>query len=193
MAGIGVGRDQFALVTERAEAFDRDVAIRFPVDVRALVVRADEDARAHVRSLFVRPVSIRSRREKIADGLARRAVRYGNAIAFFMDDRSFPEPGGIWLGGARDSSVVLQPDEPRSSIALQIRNAPVDNVVVARSGAWSEALRLAPGEERHVDVPIDPSRGAALVTFQVTSGFRPNEADPTSRDTRFLGAFVRLE
>ena len=193
MAGIGVGRDQFALVTERAEAFDRDVPIRFPVDVRALVVRADEDARAHVRSLFVRPVSIRSRGEKVADGLARRAVRYGNAIAFFMDERSFPEPGGIWLGGARESAVVLQPDEPRSSLPLQVRNAPVDNVVIARSGAWSETLRLAPGEERRVDVPIDPSRGAALVTFQVTSGFRPNETDPTSRDTRFLGAFVRLE
>ncbi len=95
MAGIGVGRDQFALVTERAEAFDRDVPIRFPVDVRALVVRADEDARAHVRSLFVRPVSIRSRGEKVADGLARRAVRYGHAIAFFMDERSFPEPGRL--------------------------------------------------------------------------------------------------
>ena len=155
---------------------------------------ADEDARAHVRSLFVRPVSIRSRGEKVADGLARRAVRYGNAIAFFMDERSFPEPGGIWLGGARESAVVLQPDEPRSVAAAagpqrarrQRRRSP-------ESGAWSETLRLAPGEERRVDVPIDPSRGAALVTFQVTSGFRPNEADPTSRDTRFLGAFVRLE
>jgi hypothetical protein len=110
-----------------------------------------------------------------------------------MDERSFPEPGGIWLGGARDSAVVLQPDDPRASIALQIRNAPADNVVVARSGGWSEVLRLAPGEERRLDVPIDPSRGAALVRFEVATGFRPSAVDGTSRDMRFLGAFVRVE
>jgi hypothetical protein len=193
MAGIGVGRDQFAIVTERAEAFDRDIILRFPVDVRALVVRGDEDARAHVRALYMRPVSVRSRAQKVAEGPARRAVRYGRVTAFFMDERSFPEPGGIWLGGARDSAVVLQPDDPRASIALQIRNAPADNVVVARSGGWSEVLRLAPGEERRLDVPIDPSRGAALVRFEVATGFRPSAVDGTSRDMRFLGAFVRVE
>ena len=82
-------------------------------------------------------MSVRSRDQKISDGLARRAVRYGRATAFFMDERSFPEPAGIWLGGARDTTVVFQPDEPRSSIALQVRNAPVDNVVTARSGGWT--------------------------------------------------------
>jgi hypothetical protein len=193
MAGVGVGRDQFALITERAEAFDRDVVLRLPVDVRALVVRGDEDARAHVRALFIRPVSVRSRTQKVAEGLARRAVRYGRVIAFFMDERSFPEPGGAWLSGAHDSAIVFQPDDPRSSIALQIRNAPVDNVVVARSGAWTEVLRLAPGEERRLDVPIDPSRGAALVTFEVSAGFRPSAVDSASQDARFLGAFVKLE
>jgi hypothetical protein len=193
MAGVGVGRDQFALVTEPVDTFDRDVSLRFPVDVRALVVRGDEDARGHVRALYVRPVAIRSRDQKVSEGFARRAVRYGRATAFFMDERSFPEPGGFWLGGARASAVVLQPDDQRSSLPLHVRNAPVENMVIVRSGAWSESLRLAPGEERRLDVPIDPSRGAALVSFDVMSGFRPTAADPVSRDTLFLGAFVRIE
>ena len=64
MAGVGVGRDQFALITEPVEVFDREVPLRFPVGVRALVVRGDEDATAHVRALYVRPVSVRRRAEQ---------------------------------------------------------------------------------------------------------------------------------
>ncbi len=75
-----------------------------------------------------------------------------------------------------------------------MRNAPVDNVVTL-PGAARGAKRCGSRQAKSgaSTFPIDPSRGAALVTFQVTSGFRPNEADPASRDTRFLGAFVKLE
>ena len=102
--------------------------------------------RAHVRELArASGVDPLSADEKVADGLARRAVRYGRRSAFFMDERSFPEPGGFWLGGARDSAVVLQPDEPRASLALQLRNAPIDNVVTpgAARGVRRCALRRA--------------------------------------------------
>ena len=113
-----------------------------------------------------------------------------------MDDRTFPEPGGFWLGGARKSVVVLQPDEPRASMTLLLRNAPIDNTVMVQSGAWSETLRLSAGEERRLDVPMGPptrSGSAALVTFDVSAGFRPGAADPASRDTRFLGVWIRVE
>ncbi len=196
MAGAGVGRDQFALVTEPVESFDRGVPVRVPVDLRVLIVRGDEGARAQVRALFVRPVSIRSRDQKASSGMARRAVRYGRATAFFMDDRSFPEPGGFWLGGGRESAVVLQPEHERGSIVLELRNAPVDNVVTVRAGGWIDTLRLTPGEERRVELPPGPPRsawGAMLVTFEVSSGFRPSAVDAASRDTRFLGAWVRVE
>ena len=112
MAGVGAGRDQFALVTEPLAVFDREVTLRFPVDVRAIVVRGDEDARSRVGALVVRPMSVRTGDRKVADGVARRAVRYAAATAFFMDDRSFPEPAGFWVGGARASTIVLQPDRP---------------------------------------------------------------------------------
>jgi len=194
MAGVAVGRDQFALVTEPAEVFDREVRLRFPVDVRALAIRGDEEAGASVRALYVRPIAIRSRDQKVTEGLARRAVRYAGATVFFMDERSFPEPGGFWLGGARQSAVVLQPDSARASMGLLLRNAPIDNTVGIQSGAWTEMLRLSPGEERRLDVPFDPSKaGAALVTFNVSAGFRPSASDAASRDTRFLGVWVRVE
>jgi hypothetical protein len=193
MAGIGAGRDQFALVTEPVDVFASGVTLRLPVDVRALIVRGDEGARAGVRSLLVRPVSIQRRAERLTDDVARRAVRYDGATVFFMDDRSFPEPAGFWIGGGRSSSVVIQPDARRRSASIEVRNGPVDNIVTVASGAWREELRLAPGESRRLDVPLDPARGAVLVTFDAAAGFRPNAVDPSSRDTRFLGVWVAIE
>ena len=51
---LGVGRDQFSLLTQPASYFEGQVRVRFPVDVRAIVVRGDEDARQHVRGLTLR-------------------------------------------------------------------------------------------------------------------------------------------
>jgi hypothetical protein len=190
MAGIGAGRDQFALITEPVDAFDEGVTLRLPVDVRALIVRGDEGARAGVRSLLVRPLSIRRRAERLTDDVARRAVRYAGGNVFFMDDRSFPEPAGFWIGGGRSSSVVVQPKVLRSAVAIEVRNGAVANTVRVTSGRWNEELRLSPGESRRLEVPVDPSRGAALVSFDSASGFRPNAVDPSSRDTRVLGVWI---
>jgi hypothetical protein len=41
-------------------------------------------------------------------------------------------------------------------------------------------------------VPIDPGRNAAMLTIQAAAGFRPSEADSKSRDTRFLGVWVKV-
>jgi hypothetical protein len=65
-------------------------------------------------------------------------------------------------------------------------------VVALSTGAWNDSLRLAPGEERSVDVPIGRDRGAALVGVTSSSGFRPGDVNPGSRDTRFLGAWVAI-
>jgi hypothetical protein len=52
---------------------------------------------------------------------------------------------------------------------------------------------LAAGEERSVEVPIGRESGAALITFTSAAGFRPGDANPGSRDTRFLGAWIAIK
>jgi hypothetical protein len=189
---IGIGRDQYALVTLPLSDFDQGVTLRFPVDVRAILVRGDEGARTQLRELNIQPVSIFRGSQKAADGVARRAVRYGASEVFFMDENSYPEPNGFWVGGARASAVVVSPDRPAPSVVLAIRNAPVENRLHLDSGTWHEDLRLTPGEEERVDVPIDTSTRAALVRFQVAGGFRPAANDPASRDERFLGMWISM-
>ena len=189
---VGIGRDQFALRTQPLADSHDSIVLRFPVDVRAIMVRVDEDARRNVQGMTIEPVRIVPPSDRLTADYARRAVHYPGAIAYFMDERSFPEPEAFWLGGARETSVVLQPDEPSGTARLQLRNGAVENTVMVQAGGWRDALRLGPGEERQIQIPLDYARGATLLRFTTTAGFRPSEVDPTSRDDRFLGVWVKI-
>jgi hypothetical protein len=186
---VGVGNDQFNIVMQPIAAYDAGVRIDLPVAVRALLVRTDEGARAQLESVELRPLTRAPAR--LTPDTARRAVRYGDAVAFFLDDRAFPEPSGFWVRGARDTKVVFQSDGSHA-LSLLVRNGPAANTVTIESGAWKDELPMAPGEERRIDVPADSQRGTAhLVRIASSAGFRPSEVNAGSRDTRLLGVFVR--
>jgi hypothetical protein len=189
---IGIGRDQFALRTQPIAADSQPMHLTFPVDIRALIVRGDEDARRSVRGFVLEPVRILRSRERLSAPYARRAVRYATATVFFTDDRSFPEPEAFWVGGARDSVVVLQPDQPRATETLLLRNGAAENQVLIETGSWRDGARLGPGEERRIEVPLDQVRGATVLKLTTSAGFRPSAADPKSRDDRFLGVWVKV-
>lgn len=95
------------------------------------------------------------------------------------------------MGGARATSVVLAPDRRSGSLTLALRNAPVDNTISVEFGDRREEIVLKPGEERLIEVPVDAATGTAAVTIRSAAGFRPSEADPSSRDSRLLGVYVR--
>ena len=189
---VGIGRDQFAVVTRRLDEGDT-IEVDFPVDVRALLVRVDEDARRNIRSLSVEPLRTVLPEDRLTDEYARHAVRYGQATVYFLDQRSFPEPEAFWVGGARSSQIVIKPDEPRATGTLQLRNGGAENTLLISTQGWREEMRLAPGEERRVQIPLDHSRGATLFRLTTSSGFRPSEVNPNSRDNRYLGVWVKLE
>ena len=192
MVGIArESRDPFAVRTVQlpVDSIDLD----FPLPVRALVIRGDEDAWRAVRAIVVEPIRIRGADERLADDPARRAVRYNGATAYFLDERAYPEPEAFWVGGARQTRVAVQPDTPRGTVTLRLRNAPVANQVTIASGEWREVFVLAPGEEKVVQTPVPPGRGSALIRIETTAGFRPAEQDSASRDQRFLGVWVRVE
>jgi hypothetical protein len=188
---IGIARDQFALHTMPLPA--ASISLRFPLPVRGLIVRGDEEARRVVRGLAIEPVSITHPADRLTGDMARRAVRYGDATVFFLDGRSFPEPDGFWVGGARDSRVVIQPLVARPSLPLMLRNVTVENAVSLEAGGWRRDLRLAPGEEQRVEVPVDSTRSGVALRIVSSAGVKPSEHDPTSGDERFLGVWVRPE
>ena len=189
---IGIGRDQFSLV--RRELNEEPPVLNFPVDVRAIVIRGGESqARGQNQlNLWIEPISIVSPAQRLTSDYAKHAVRYGTTNVYFLDERSFPEPEAFWVGGGRTTTVVVQPAVGESMTALLVRNAPVDNHVTFQSTAWRDEMTLGSGEERRVEVPIDPQRGAALLTITTSAGFRPSAVDPKSRDDRFLGVWIKV-
>ena len=189
---LGIAQDQFALRSQPLSHPPTPIDIDFPVDVRALVVRGDEEARRTIRSVALEPSALVPIGERLTNEVARRAVTYDLAYVFFLDEACFPEPDAFWVGGSRRASFVLQPRQLGSSVAVIVRNAPVVNHVTVASGQWREDLTLTPGEERRLQVPIAPGRGAALVTVATSSGFRPSETVPDSRDERFLGVWMKI-
>jgi hypothetical protein len=185
---IGVGNDQFAIATEPIGVYDAGLRVDLPVDVRALLVRADEGARAQLESIELRPLAPPASR--LSNDVARRAVRYDGGLAFFFDDRAFPEPSGFWVAGGRETRVAVRADTaPLPSLLL--KNGGAANTVTLESGEWRQQIALASGEERRIDVPTR-TPGVALVRIRSAGGFRPSEQNPGSRDTRHLGVFVRL-
>ena len=186
---VGVGNDQFAIVTQPIATFESGVRLDLPINVRALLVRADEGARAQLESVELRPVSRGVAR--LSRDTARRAVRYNSTVTYFLDDRALPEPSGFWVAGARETRVVVRPDAP-GPVAVILHSGAADNAITLESGRWREEIALKPGEERRIDLPIDASAGAALVRIRSSAGFRPSEVNAGSRDTRFLGVFVRM-
>jgi hypothetical protein len=187
---VGIGRDQFSIRSGPLASPPEPILLDFPVDVRAIVVRGDEQARASIGALTIVPLSLVRTSARVARGTATRAVRYDGTTAYFLDDRSFAEPSAFWVGGGRTSSVVVQSDVP-GDLTILVRNGPVANHAALRAGTWAAEFPLAPGEERHVQVPADAAHSATLLTIQSASGFRPSWVDPNSRDTRFLGLWIQ--
>ncbi|MEX1127727.1 MAG: hypothetical protein WEB50_04080, partial [Vicinamibacterales bacterium] len=125
-------------------------------------------------------------------GVARQAARYDDSTVWFMDDGGFPERDAFWIGGARSSEIVIQPDRPHPAEMLLVRNGAAENTVLIETKGWREAMRLGSGEERRVQVPSDVARGATWLRITTSAGFTPSAVDPNSRDHRFLGVWIRV-
>jgi hypothetical protein len=156
------------------------------------MVRVDEEARRNIHGLTLEPIRLVPPAHRLSDGGARRAVQYVGAIVYFLDDRSFPEPEAFWIGGKRDSTIVLQPDVPQAAAALLVRNGAAENTLIVQAAGWRDTIQLAPGEERRIEAPLDTERRATLVRFTTSAGFTPSNVDPKSRDSRFLGVWVKV-
>jgi hypothetical protein len=59
-----------------------------------------------------------------------------------------------------------------------------------QSGAWQASFGLEPRAERTLDVPVDASRGGAMLTVWSEGGFTPARTERGSGDRRFLGVWL---
>jgi len=187
----GIGREFVPLWRMTVEDA-ATLTVDYPVNVRAIVLRGDEQAAGTVLLASISPLRITPADRLPTRDFARQAVRYGTTTVYFMDEGAFPEPEAFWVRGRNSAAVVLHPDASRRAAPLFLRNAPVPNTLTIEAGRWREDMTLAPGEERRIEIPVDRARNSMLVRLTSASGFRPSEVT-ASRDERFLGVWVKVE
>jgi hypothetical protein len=173
--------------------------IRLPVDVAGLTVESDDPRALAASSVELRPLGLDglfAPARPVTRGLAHRAVAYGTTRVFFMDDYAYAEPSGFWVAGGRTAEIVLGVDSRSSTLdaprRVFLRNIPLENhLTIAVDGVRHE-VPLQPREEAEIDLP--PSRRSADVVLRLESvaGIRPSQADPGSRDLRYLGCWVEI-
>jgi hypothetical protein len=193
---IGVAREDFVLRRvdlAAAPSGVMSIVLDFPVDVRAIVVRGDDEARTSVRSIVAQPLAIPAPAAKAASGTSRRAIAYPGGDVYFLDDGAFVEANAFWVRGGQSTNVVIHPAATVSDrLAVFVRNAPVENRLTLEAGQWRDEVGLAPGEERTIAIPLVPGRQAVRVRLGSAAGFRPSEVEPGNLDTRFLGVWATL-
>ena len=57
---------------------------------------------------------------------------------------------------------------------------------------WRQELSLNAGEERLIDLPMDPNRRAETLRISASAGARPTEYERGSTDSRFLGCWIEV-
>ncbi len=166
-------------------------AITLPVPIGAAIVDIEPQARSAVTRLIVTPVRGMRSSEKLSNRRPEHVARYGPAIVFLIKGDGFMEAAGAWIAGRASATfVVMREDSAR--LRLFVRTPPVGNHVLLEGEGWRQELSLNPGEERLIDLPMDPNRRAETLRISASAGARPTEFERGSSDTRFLGCWIEV-
>ncbi len=135
-------------------------------------------------------------------------------LAYFLDDNAYSREGEwFWVRGEAEAQLILRaparlrPDGGYDSlrlrrVTLELRTGDAGTVVTATSDAQSASLELSAGSTGSLGlampaglpyqpVPGQPTNFVYMLKLRTTSGFNPFFTSG-SRDTRFLGAMVRV-
>jgi len=165
--------------------------LHLPVSVATLTVVEDAAAQASIRSISLRVVAA-ANRDQQARPPAQRALRRDDVRVFFLDDRTYVEPGGFWTLGASSTSLVIETSTgaaPARTIRLQ--SGPVTTDVELSTGGWHERVHLEPHRGQAITLPAG-RRTDQTLSIRTWQRFRPIQHDPATRDVRPLGVWVEV-
>jgi hypothetical protein len=124
---------------------------------------------------------------------AKHVAGYGRVQVFFLDDLTYPEPGGFWVQSGAAARVVVAQAEGGTPVSLHLRSAALQNAVRLRAGTWEEVVTFTNGEERRAIAPPPGAARSTVLEILAERGQRPIDVDRSSRDSRLLGVWVSFE
>jgi hypothetical protein len=158
-------------------AFERGAARRLPVE---LTIANDLPVR-----LSTSPIRAR--------------IPYGHdpeMLLYFLDQNAFPpEPPGMWVAGGRRAEIIVRSEERIDHLSITAES-PIPTTLTIAMGAAAVTVRIAPHSPVSFNVPASgiqvEQSYAYLLTALSSDGFVPHLMDPSSQDSRNLGALVRF-
>ncbi len=120
---------------------------------------------------------------------------------YYMDSHTYGrevsgEFVGNWLRGNATADIVVRTGQPLTYLELRLSSRVANDVEVTLGGRTAPTEHLKPGEETRV--LLRPGNTVKTLGYQVllriktSAGFYPQQFEPGSTDTRFLGVFVKM-
>jgi hypothetical protein len=162
-----------------------------PVNSNFVAFRGSRELERAIGRVTITPISVfdESARPRVPIVLATR--QYPEATVFFHDERAMPEPTGFWVLGGQQSTITVARERTDAPFAVLVHSGAEPNIVTFRMRGWERVVSLEPGEPQVIELP-DSMRRVLTFTIRADDGFRPDQYDPTSRDTRYLGAWIQV-
>ncbi|MEO8678652.1 MAG: hypothetical protein ABI665_06385 [Vicinamibacterales bacterium] len=171
--------------------------LSLPVDANFVGFRASNEMEKDVASITVTPTAVVDAGARPIVPTVLSAARYPGAAnswttVFMHDEHLYPEATGFWTIGDRPNRVTVSgPADGTTPVVLRMHCGNKANRVTVRTHGWQRSLALVPGVAQDLALPVVPS-GVVPLVISTDTGFSPSEADPATRDPRFLGVWIEI-
>jgi hypothetical protein len=162
-----------------------------PVDAGFVGLRGTAEVERSIAAIRIEAVDIIDEGARTATPPVLAASAYGDTLAFFHEERMYPEPGGFWTTGRRPARVTLAcANNCAAGVVLRVHSGARPNHLRLATHGWSQEIELTGGTEVDIQVPPPATGNTILLELETTTGFVPMEVDPSLRDERYLGVWV---
>jgi hypothetical protein len=163
-----------------------------PLDASFIGLRGSPEVEKVIERIRFVPLSVIDVGQRPKGPIVIAASRSGPASVFYYDVNVSPEVAGFWVWGQRRTRVTIaRPPKTTAPLVLRIHSGPIANRLQLATFGWRQTVLLQPQLPVDVEIPASPG---GLVTLDLAAdlSFVPRERDPSSSDTRPLGAWVEV-
>lgn len=172
-------------------AFSEEVWL--PVDAGFVGLRGSAELERSMAAIRFEAIDVVDAGRRTATPQVLAAAYYGEVMALFHDEPTYPERAGFWTTGARRTRVSLAcPGGCTRGLVLHLHSGKRPNRVRLTTHGWTRELALQGETPAPVTIPPPADGGVITLDIDAISGFVPAVVDPSTPDQRFLGAWVEV-
>jgi len=177
---LALGRDAWPVTTWTVGSPAPSLSLL--TDLHSIRVTGEADA-----NLWLEPITLRT---PAAPGQARRVTRFGEVLIYSMDDNSYVESMGAWIGGNRTTDLLVA--APATTAVSARLEAGLAAVHLRLEGGWgARDLSLEP--HAITLVPLDRAADAPVRLRVIVQGGFPARDLGDPADSRTFGVWITFD